>query len=409
MKATLWRLMAVMLAAAPLAAFPAVALGKESGAVAAAHRYAIASPALGERREIIVHLPLGYAQSKRRYPVLIVLDGDPNTPYAAGLVALLSRIERVPEMIVIGIPAMGHRIRDLTPPPTHPDTIAEMQAFETGRADALIRFLADEVMPWADSRYRTAPYRVLTGHSLGGLVAIRALQNRPESFNAIIAASPSLWWDGQAPVAEAAARLPALPGRHFLFIGWGDHEPRVANSAGALAARLAAAPSDAFVAQARHYPGETHGTTPGRTLYDGLTLLYANWRPAAAVTGEADKDEDFARQLAAHVQARSEHYGYAIPLQPRESQTLVDWHLARSELGQALAAAQANLLNFPEQRDSYWQLAEVLRASGRPADALPYYRRAARMPTAYDDRSHDLRVIAAVEAEIRATKKRISQ
>lgn len=410
MRAILRQLKVLAMTSALVAAFPAGALGNERGTpMLVGQRHSIPSSALSEQREIIVHLPPGYARSKRHYPVMIVLDGEPNTPYVAGLVDLLSRIERIPEMIVIGIPAMGHRIRDLTPSATDPDTVAEMQAFEIGRADAFIRFLADDVMAWVDRRYRTAPYRILTGHSLGGLVAMRALQNRPEAFSAIIAASPSLWWDGQAPVVEAAARLPTLPGRHFLFMSWGDHEPRIADTTSALAARLAASPPMALQWQAKHYPGETHGSTPARTLYDGLTLLYAGWRPEAAVTGEPDKSEDYARQLTTHAQARSERYGYPIPLQPRERQALVDWRLARGELREALAAAQDNLRSFPEQRRSYWQLAEVLRASGRPADALPYYRHAARIPTAYDDQTNDLRIIGAVEAEIDLAKRRKPQ
>lgn len=389
------------------AAIPAEALAKErEPALIVGRTHSLLSPALNERRDIIVHLPPGYARSKRHYPVLLVLDGAPNTPYAAGLVDLLSRVERIPEMIVIGIPSMGHRIRDLSPPATDPEIIAQMRLYETGRADSFIRFLADDVMSWVDRRYRTAPYRILTGHSLGGLVAIRALQNRPEAFSAIIAASPSLWWDAQTPVAEAAARLPELSGNHFLFMGWGDHEPRIANATKALAARLTAKPSAALQWHARHYPGETHGTSPARILYDGLTVLYADWRPEAVATGDPDKNEDFAGQLAIHAEARSRRYGYAIPFQPRESQALVEWHLARGAHVDALTVARDNLRNFPEQRESYWQLAEVLRAAGKPADALPYYRHAARIPTAYDDRSHDLRTIAAVEAEIRATKKR---
>ena len=38
-----------------------------------------------------------------------------------------------------------------------------------GGADEFLRFLSDELIPWVEGQYRTASFRVLVGHSLGGL------------------------------------------------------------------------------------------------------------------------------------------------------------------------------------------------------------------------------------------------
>ena len=51
--------------------------------------------------------------------------------------------------------------------------------------------LEAEVLPFVESRYRTAPSRLLAGHSLGGLFTTYALVNRPDLFNGYIALSPS--------------------------------------------------------------------------------------------------------------------------------------------------------------------------------------------------------------------------
>src|SRR3546814_5939847 len=45
----------------------------------------------------------------------------------------------------------------------------------------------------------------LYGHSLGGLFALHMLYTRPGAFRTIIAASPSIWWDNQAILAEERA------------------------------------------------------------------------------------------------------------------------------------------------------------------------------------------------------------
>jgi alpha-beta hydrolase superfamily lysophospholipase len=64
-------------------------------------------------------------------------------------------------------------------------------------------------LPTVDRDYRTRPYRVLIGHSLGGLFARYALMNRPEVFNGYLIISPSLWWDDQALVKAAQPHFAA--------------------------------------------------------------------------------------------------------------------------------------------------------------------------------------------------------
>jgi uncharacterized protein len=49
-------------------------------------------------------------------------------------------------------------------------------------------------MPEIEKHYRTAHYRIFSGHSFGGLFAIHALVARPDLFEAYIAVSPSLQW-----------------------------------------------------------------------------------------------------------------------------------------------------------------------------------------------------------------------
>ena len=49
---------------------------------------------------------------------------------------------------------------------------------------AFFSFLKTELLPHIDAAYRTAPYRVFVGHSLGGITTIDALYAIPETFNA---------------------------------------------------------------------------------------------------------------------------------------------------------------------------------------------------------------------------------
>ena len=146
-------------------------------------------------------VPRGNADGKTAYPVAYLTDGDDFINAVGAVTDFLAKIGRAPELILVGIPHTD-RTRDLTP--THVETaddgINVWQTKSSGGADKFLQFIETELMPEVEKRYRTQPFRVLAGHSLGGLFAVHALSTRPGLFNVYVAVSPSLWWDGQSEV-----------------------------------------------------------------------------------------------------------------------------------------------------------------------------------------------------------------
>jgi predicted alpha/beta superfamily hydrolase len=49
-------------------------------------------------------------------------------------------------------------------------------------------------MPHIDSLYPTQPFRLLIGHSFGGLTVMNIITNHTKLFNAYIAIDPSMWY-----------------------------------------------------------------------------------------------------------------------------------------------------------------------------------------------------------------------
>lgn len=99
--------------------------------------------------------------------------------------------------IIVGI---GYR----TPDPTTALT-ERMVDFGNGGRAALHRFLIEQVIPLVEPKYPLdARRRSIFGFSLGGLFALEAYLNTADVFEAVIAASPSIWFDepsvgGQPP------------------------------------------------------------------------------------------------------------------------------------------------------------------------------------------------------------------
>ena len=138
----------------------------------------IHSAVLDEDREILMHLPASYDSTKDRYPVLYVLDGEWNFLHAISYITYLSDNNIAPEMIIVAI-ATTNRPRDFLP--THVPQVPE-----SGGSDRFIAFLADELIPFVDRKYRTDTTRILYGESNSGLFGVYSLLTEPDLFEAYI-------------------------------------------------------------------------------------------------------------------------------------------------------------------------------------------------------------------------------
>ncbi len=158
--------------------------------VAIGQLYQINSPTLTEDRSYRVYLPASYRwAANRRYPVLYVLDGRTRFGHTATAVEALAAAGDIPEMIVVAIDSTEQRTRDFTP--------TNSEAIAGGGADKYRRFLSTELVPAIEQEYRANGYRVLAGHSLGGLFVLHVLSAEPSLFQAYVALAPTLDWDKQ--------------------------------------------------------------------------------------------------------------------------------------------------------------------------------------------------------------------
>lgn len=161
--------------------------------------HTLQSTTLGDERQINVWLPADYGavdNANRRYNVLYVLDGalDQDFQHIAGLGQLGALSWTYETLIVVGVQTKDRRA-ELTRRPHDLRLAAEFP--QAGGARKFQDFLANEVIPFIDARYRTSEGRALMGESLAGLFVVDTFLHRPQLFRDFIAISPSLWWDDQ--------------------------------------------------------------------------------------------------------------------------------------------------------------------------------------------------------------------
>lgn len=198
-------------------------------------------------REVQVWLPPGYdEQVDRRYPVLLMHDGqNVFDATAAGAewqldehADALVRAGAIAPLIIVGVASGDSRVEDYTP-------YAHELGGRTrgGGAAAYARYLVDELKPLIATRYRTLEgpaHWTQGGSSLGGLLALWLLLTEPRHFGAGWVLSPSVFWGGEAILADLA-RLPASAAapRVWLEVG-GTEAPAMVQGARRLRDALAA-------------------------------------------------------------------------------------------------------------------------------------------------------------------------
>ena len=222
--------------------------------------------------------------SRQGCPVLYLLDSN---WYADDLIKrLIPLIEagQIPPIMVVGIHNSEDRVRDLTPSASTLDWNGKPEArFEdSGGGDAFLNFIEKELVPQVEMQCCSTPYRILAGHSLGGLLALHSLITRPQLFQAHILVDCSLWWQHQSLIKHVEVELAkARDIRNQVFVGIASQNSReeeslaVMDTAGErLVKALAASPSPGLKSQWRRFEGESHGTVALPGFYAGLRFIF---------------------------------------------------------------------------------------------------------------------------------------
>ncbi len=326
----------------------------------------IRSNILGEDRTILVRVPANYAQTDEKFPVIYMLDAHPpQNAMMVGVVEQQAWGNQIPEMIVIGIQNTD-RSRDLTP-------TDDGQGGRVGGGEKFIQFIEQEVIPLVEKNYRTQPFRIFAGHSLGGLTVTYALVSRPDLFNAYIAASPVLGYDNDYVIKRAEELFKQKRDwKKTMFVGLGD-EPESQKGFNSFRELLKKSNPKGFDYEFREFKDENHGSVVLPAYLAGLRKIFAGWNPPS--TGSISELENHYRKL-------SERFGYKI-LIPEETLNQIGYQFLRAkQFSEAVRIFKKNAENYPNSANVYDSLAEAFERDGQLTQAQENYKKASQMAEA---------------------------
>lgn len=352
------------------------------------------SEILGEQRRVWVYTPNSGDQdlyASQHYPVVYLLDGPGHFYSVVGMIKQLSTSNGntlCPAMIIVGI-ENTNRTRDLTPTAAKDGPLSQ----DSGGGEPFISFMEKELIPYIQSNYPTQPYRMLIGHSLGGLTTINTLMHHTDLFNAYIAIDPSMWWDDRHLLHETETLLKTkdFTGKS-LYLGIANTLPdemtikqlkkdttddtNHMRAIFELSKALDKNEKNGLTYTYKYYENDDHGSVPLITEYDALRFLFDFYPLELNGDDLNDATMTLANKICDHYILVSNKMGYTI--QPPESliNAIGYGAMGNENYQQAEYFFKMNVENYPTSFNVYDSLGDYYVSVDDKSNAIKAYENA---------------------------------
>lgn len=355
---------------------------------------------LNEKRKVWVYVPnmsQDIPGTNQRYPVLYLLDGDGHFQSVVGMIQQLSQINGntiFPEMIVVGIPNTD-RTRDLTPTHISSDLPMMDSTFSktTGGGENFAAFLQKELFRHIDSLYPTQPFRVLIGHSFGGLTVMNILTNHTKMFNAYIAIDPSMWYNKERFLKTTQQKLTSKKyDGTSLYVAIANtlaegmtleklkkdttSDTRHIRSIFAMDKFIKDNSQNKLKYASKYYGDDDHGSVPLISEYDGLRFIFNWYRFKFTPADFMSPDTTVVQRYKQHYKMASKEFGYKVSPQEMQINGLGYYALGQKHYDKAAALFRMNIENYPESGNAYDSYADALIELKDTSGAIVNYKKA---------------------------------
>jgi predicted alpha/beta superfamily hydrolase len=335
-----------------------------------------------------------------RYPV-IFMNGSHGREFFAtlsGIVSHMSKLERMPESIIVTLNDSGHYPKTFTNGAWRRETLGPW-----GEADKYLQHLETELFPYLEERYRANDHRLIIGVSGSSLFPLYSLINAPDMFDShmLVAAADMLgmgFEQGKSMVDSLVEHLKVSkkPKGHLYVVNSDDdifnervdYRPNFT----ALREKTKAYQSEDFKVITEVIANERHYDVFIKAMLNWLEQLYpeSQWAPKyrdlIAMPGDAMANID------AFYQNLSQQYGFTIlPRGDRWNSvnclSFVSIKLQRDgRIKESIAAAKRWIQYWPNSAEAYAQLAKSLEADKNLPKALAASEKALSLAKLNNDR-----------------------
>lgn len=370
-----------------LISFSAIAQDKKE--IITADIVTINSKILNEKRTAWVYNP-GNKNESKSYPVIYVLDGESHFKSVVAMVEYLSGANVIPPMIIVGI-LHPNRMKDLTP--TIEDMVGDRDGKKSGGGENFMSFIKNELFPDIESKYSTAPYRILMGHSVGGLTVINTLIHHKEFFNAYVSIDASLWWNKHKLLKESKTVLVsdnyadkklflAIANRMEKGVDTSSVQKDTTENTELIRYNLELIRSiknnqqNKLNFDHKYYADDNHSSVSFIAEYDALRFIFNYYKFDLYARYLDTENIRLDTLLDAHYKNVSKQLGY--PVKPAEDLVngLAYHSLNTKQFTKAKYLFQMNVSNYPGSANAFDSLGDFYNDRGDKANAIKCYKQA---------------------------------
>jgi len=331
----------------------------------------INSKKLGEERRFTITLPANYESNPdKKYPTLLILDGEYLASPFQGILKFGNYWDDLPEMIVI---AINQNYGDKR----FQDSEFDETGLPSGTGANFFEFIGFELLPYVENKYRTQPFRIIAGHdTTAGFLNFYLYKDNP-IFNAYISLAPEMAPEMEKRIAERLALL-TKPIFYYQATGEGDLK-EIREKTTALDQNIKAIGKKSFKYQYDDFVGATHYSLVAQAIPQALYFIFDGYQPISMVEFQekiVTLDEGYTQYIIDKYKNLEENLG--LKVQPR----LTDFRAIEAAIMKNKAYPEFQELskyaekNYPKTTLSVYHQAMYYEKMGEFKKAIKEYQKA---------------------------------
>lgn len=332
------------------------------------------STKLGESREITIGLPPSYEEnSTKKYPILILLDGDYLFDPFFGALNYGAYWEDLPETIIIGI---SQNINDERIDDSNYDDFNGVPAEKGAR---FFEFIGGELLPFIEKKYRVAPFRIIAGHdTTAGYLNFFLYKENP-IFNAYISLSPELAPEMETRIPENLAKL-KQPIFYYQSSGEGDLKD-VKEAIKTLDANIKLVTNPLINYKYDHFKGTSHYSSVLYSIPNALYQFFDCYKPIS-MTEYLEKiavlQKDYVKYLTDKYEGIEKTLGFRVPIRTTDFKAIEAAILKNKAYPELEKLSDIAKKAYPKSMLADYELGLMFEKMGDSKKAAKAYQKAAQ-------------------------------
>lgn len=333
------------------------------------------SQVLGESREITIGLPPSFEKNpNKKYPILVLLDGDYLFEPFYGALNYGAYWDDLPETIIVGISQNKNNER-------YDDcNYDEADGVPSGKGAKFFEFIGAELLPYIEKKYPVAPFRIIAGHdTTAGFLNFFLYKDNP-IFNAYISLSPELAPDMENRIPEQLSKL-KQPVFYYQSNGDGDVK-KLQTSIKKLDTNIKQVTNPLLNYKFDNFKGASHYSMVLYSIPNALYQFFDTYKPISS-TEYSDKiavlQSGYVDYLTNKYEVLSENLGLKIPIRVNDFKAIEAAILKNKAYSELDKLAEIANKNYPKSMLADYELGLMYEKTGDLKKAAKRYQTASQL------------------------------